>query len=109
MHASRGGYPRAVRSPVVRRLAGPGKTRCSRPPSDAEIERGLRERAVSDPRAAEILLRWMQRPRQPAEDDAVEALSTEQLEALHAGLMRLSSMDPGELRVLVQACIDRRV
>jgi hypothetical protein len=33
------------------------------PPSDAEIERGLRERAVSDPRAAEILLRWLQRPR----------------------------------------------
>jgi hypothetical protein len=32
------------------------------PPSDAEIERGLRERAVSDPRAAEILLRWLQRP-----------------------------------------------
>jgi hypothetical protein len=33
------------------------------PPSDADIERGLRERAVSDPRAAEILLRWLQRPR----------------------------------------------
>jgi hypothetical protein len=33
------------------------------PPSAAEIERGLRERAVSDPRAAEILLRWLQRPR----------------------------------------------
>jgi hypothetical protein len=39
-------------------------TRRSRePPSDAEFERGLRERAVSDPRAAEILLRWLQRPR----------------------------------------------
>jgi hypothetical protein len=34
----------------------------------------------------------MQRPRQVVEDDAVEALSTEQLEALHAGLMRLCSM-----------------
>jgi hypothetical protein len=39
-------------------------TRRSREPlTDAEIERGLRERAVSDPRAAEILLRWLQRPR----------------------------------------------
>ena len=38
-------------------------TRRSRePPSDAEIERGLREKAVIDPRAAEILLRWLQRP-----------------------------------------------
>ena len=26
-------------------------------------ERGLRERAVSNPRAVEILLRWLQRPR----------------------------------------------
>ena len=32
-------------------------------PSDAEIERGLRKRAVSYPRAVEILLRWLQRPR----------------------------------------------
>jgi hypothetical protein len=43
------------------------------------------------------------------EDDGLEALSTEQLEALHAGLMRLCSMDPGELRVLVQACIEGRI
>jgi hypothetical protein len=64
---------------------------------------------VNDPRAAEILLRWMQRPRPVTEDDGLEALSIEQLEALHAGLMLLSLMDPGELRVLVQACIDGRV
>jgi transaldolase len=38
--------------------------RIREPPSDAEIERGLREKAVTDPRAAEILLRWLQRPRQ---------------------------------------------
>jgi hypothetical protein len=32
------------------------------PPSHAEIERGLREKAVTDPRAAAILLRWLQGP-----------------------------------------------
>jgi hypothetical protein len=79
------------------------------PPCDADIERGLREKAVTDPRAAEILLRWMQRPRQVVEDDAVEALSTEQLEALHAGLMRLCSMSSEELGALVRACMDGRV
>jgi hypothetical protein len=77
------------------------------PPSDADIERGLRERAVSDPRAAEILLRWMQRPRPLAsEDDALEALSVEQLERLHAGLMRLCSMDPGEQARIVRRLLD---
>jgi hypothetical protein len=30
------------------------------PPSDAEIERGLRERAVTSARDAEVLLRWRQ-------------------------------------------------
>jgi hypothetical protein len=79
------------------------------PPSDAEIERGLRERAVSDPRAAEILLRWLQRPRPVTEEDGLEALTVEQLEALHAGLMRLSSMPPEELGALVRACIDGRI
>jgi hypothetical protein len=52
------------------------------PPSDAEIERGLRERAVTDPRAAEILLRWLQRPHPVALEDDLEALSTDQLERL---------------------------
>ena len=64
---------------------------------------------MSDPRAAEILLRWMQRPRPVTEDDDLEALSIEQLEALHAGLMRLSSMPPEDLGVLVRACIDGRI
>jgi hypothetical protein len=67
------------------------------------------ESGPSDPRAAEILLRWMQRPRQVAEDDGLEALSIEQLEALHAGLMRLCSMPSEELAALVRACMDGRV
>jgi hypothetical protein len=80
-----------------------------KPPSDADIERGLRQRAVFDPRAAEILLRWLQRPRPVTEEDGLEALTVEQLEALHAGLMRLSSMPPEELGALVRACIDGRI
>jgi hypothetical protein len=41
------------------------------------------------------LLRWLQRPRPVApETDALEALSTEQLERLHKGLIALCSMDP---------------
>jgi hypothetical protein len=51
----------------------------------------------------------MQRPRHVAEDDDLEALSTEQLERLHAGLMRLSSMPPEDLEVLVRACLDSRI
>jgi hypothetical protein len=71
-----------------------------------KFERGLRERAVSDPRAAEILLRWLQRPRPLApEDDALEALSVEQLERLHAGLMRLAELPPKELQALVQSLL----
>jgi hypothetical protein len=35
------------------------------PPSDAEIERGLRERAVNSARDAEVLLRWRQTVRPP--------------------------------------------
>jgi hypothetical protein len=37
--------------------------RSREPPSDTEIERGLRERAVTSARDAEVLLRWLQRPR----------------------------------------------
>jgi hypothetical protein len=39
------------------------------------------------PRAAEVLLRWLNRPQVEAMDDGVDALSVEQLERLHACLM----------------------
>jgi len=76
----------------------------SEPPSDAEIERGLRERAVSDPRAAEILLRWLQRVRPPEATPGVDldAMSDAQLERLHAGLVRLALMDEPVLAALVE-------
>jgi hypothetical protein len=77
------------------------------PPSDAEIERGLRERAVSDPRAAEILLRWLHRPRPIDETPGVDfdSMSEAQLESLYAGLVRIATLPPNELQVLVQSLL----
>jgi hypothetical protein len=73
------------------------------PPSDAEIERGLRERAVSDPRAAEILLRWLQRPRAEERVGGVDldSMSERQLERLYAGLLKLAGLPDEELRALI--------
>jgi hypothetical protein len=76
-------------------------------PSDSDIERGLRERAVTDPRAAEILLRWLQRPRPVDEMPGVDldSMSEAQLEALYAGLARVAALSPNELQVLVQSLL----
>jgi hypothetical protein len=64
----------------------------------------LRERAVSDPRAAEILLRWLQRPR--AEERAggvdLDSMSERELERLYAGLLKLAALPGEELRALVE-------
>src|SRR5262245_15907951 len=85
-------------------------TRAKRePPSDEDIERGLRERAVSDPRAAEILLRWQQRPHQVSDADELEGLTVEQLEALYAALVRLSALTPEEQSTVLQGLLDGRV
>jgi len=78
------------------------------PPSDAEIERGLRERAVSDPRAAEILLRWQQRPRQASDGDELQGLTEEQLEGLYAALLRFSALTPEEQSTVLQGLLDGR-
>jgi hypothetical protein len=82
-------------------LARPGRLR--EPPSDAEIERGLRERAVSDPRAVEILLRWLQRPRVEERVGGVDldSMSERELERLYAGLLKLAALPDEELRALV--------
>jgi hypothetical protein len=63
----------------------------------------LRERAVTSARDAEVLLRWLQRPRQdnpPGVD--LHSLSEAQLERLHAGLVKLASMDDTVLAALVE-------
>jgi hypothetical protein len=64
----------------------------------------LRERAVSDPRAAEILLRWLQRPRTDERVGGVDldSMSERELERLHAGLVKLASMDDTVLAALVE-------
>jgi hypothetical protein len=62
----------------------------------------LRERAVSDPRAAEILLRWLQRPRAEERVGGVDLDSSErELETLYAGLLKLAALPDGELHALV--------
>ena len=72
-------------------------------PTDAEIERGLRERAVSDPRAAEILLRWLQHPRtqEPVAGVDLEALSDHELARLHTGSHEACRLAYVELQALV--------
>ncbi len=64
----------------------------------------MRERAVSDPRAAEILLRWLQRVRSPEVTPGVDldSMSEREIERLHAGLVRLASMDEPVLAALVE-------
>jgi hypothetical protein len=73
-------------------------------PSDAEIERGLRERAVTSARDAEVLLRWRQavRPSDAPPGVDLDSLSERQLERLYAGWVRLASMDEAVLAALVE-------
>jgi hypothetical protein len=63
--------------------------------------------AVTDPRAAEILLRWLQRPRPVAETPGVDldSMSEAELERLYAGLTRLAELPPNELQALVQGLL----
>jgi hypothetical protein len=67
----------------------------------------LRERAVTDPRTAEILLRWLQRPRPADETPGVDfdSMSEAQLETLYAGLVRIAALSSDELQVLVQSLL----
>ena len=60
----------------------------------------MRERAVSDPRAAEILLRWLQRPRTEERVGGVDldSMSERELERLYAGLLKLAALPDEELQ-----------
>jgi hypothetical protein len=87
--------------------AHPRATRGKRePPSDAEIECGLRERAVTSARDAEVLLRWRHTVRPPEVTPGVDldALSEAQLErAFVRGFgAALASMDEAVLDALVE-------
>ena len=103
------GPRRQARTPAKSlRPQGPRSRRATRrksePPSDAEIERGLRERAVSDPRAAEILLRWLQRPRVEERVGGVDldSMSERELEQLYAGLLKLAALPNHVLAALLE-------
>jgi hypothetical protein len=68
----------------------------------------LREKAVTDPRAAEILLRWLQRPRAEERVGGVDldSMSERELERLHAGLLRLAALPDEELQALVASLLE---
>ena len=93
----------AVTDPRSRATPSRAAPRVSEPPSDAEIERGLRERAVSDPRAAEILLPWLQRPRVETSGLGLKSMSEAGLEVLYSGLLRLAAFTEEELEHLLSS------
>jgi len=52
-------------------------------------------------------LRWLQRPRPVDETPGVDldSMSEAQLEALHAGLVRIAALPPKELQALVKSLL----
>jgi hypothetical protein len=64
---------------------------------------------MTDPRAAEILLRWLQRPRQMSDGDELQGLTEQQLEDLYAVLLRLSALTAEEQSTVLQGLLNGRV
>jgi hypothetical protein len=77
------------------------------PPNDAEIERGLRERAVTSARDAEVLLRWLHRPRVEERVGGVDldSMSERELEQLYAGLLKLAALPEEHLHALLTSVL----
>jgi hypothetical protein len=73
------------------------------PPSDEAIEIGLRKGAVESAKDAEVLLRWLQRPRQSPSGLGLDGMGEEELEGLYAGLLRLARLDEDELARLLSS------
>jgi hypothetical protein len=67
----------------------------------------LREKAVTDPRAAEILLRWLQRPHPEERVGGVDldSMSERELERLHAGLLKLAALSEEHLNALLRSVL----
>jgi hypothetical protein len=79
------GTPASVGLLLASNSAGRATRKEREPPSDGEIERGLRERAVTSPRdAAEVLLRWRQtvRPSDGPPGVDFDSMSERELERL---------------------------
>ena len=72
-------------------------------PSDEAIEIGLRRRAVESAKDAEVLLRWLSRPRSSPSGLGLEEIGDEELEGLYAGLLRLARLDEDELARLASS------
>jgi hypothetical protein len=99
--------PRACDSGVRTTRRGRATHREREAPSDVDIERGLREKAVTDPRAAEILLRWLQRPRPVVETPGVDfdSMSEAQLQRLHVGLVKVAALPDEHLHALLTSVL----
>ena len=67
----------------------------------------MRERAVSDPCAAENLLRWLQRPRVDERVGGVDldSMSERELERLYAGLLKLAVLPEEHLHALLTSVL----
>jgi hypothetical protein len=72
-------------------------------PSDEAIETGLRRRAVESAKDAEVLLRWLARPRSEPSRLGLDECTEEELESLYAGLLRLARLDEDELARLLSS------
>ena len=72
-------------------------------PSDEAIKTGLRRRAVGSAKDAEVLLRWLQRPRQSTSGLGPDEMGEEELEGLYGGLLRLARLDGDELARLLSS------
>jgi hypothetical protein len=72
-------------------------------PSDEAIEMGLRRRAVESAKDAEVLLRWLSRPRSSGSGLGLEEMGDGELEGLYAGLLRLARLDEDELARLLSS------
>ena len=73
------------------------------PPSDEAIEIGLRRRALESAKDAEVLLRWLARPRSEPSGLGLDECTEEELENLYAGLLRLARLDEDELARLLSS------
>jgi hypothetical protein len=67
----------------------------------------LRERAISDPRSAEILLRWLRRPRAEERIAGVDldSISVRELERLQCGPAEARRLPDEQLRALMRSLL----
>ena len=76
-------------------------------PGSSAFRRGDRDRprrrAVESAKDAEVLLRWLSRPRSSPSGLGLEEMGDEELEGLYAGLLRLARLEEDELARLLSS------